>query len=731
MSSNCRISGTPTTTSAANTYSLNGTNDGGSSTVELRITVNDVLPVITFTPSNLDLTLGTPVPAITRTTSGGAIVNCEISPALSAGLNFDTTNCGISGTPTALQTSRSHTVTARNSGGSYTTSITIRVKDIPPVISLPGVDYVFTKNVLITPITATLSGGTLTSCEISPALSAGLVFSSTTCAITGTPIVSLAQSSYTITARNSGGNATASLQITIREPYSLALSYISSRGNVTAIVQDTPNVANCANAPLTQIPPGCNVRITATPAAAAGFTNGSWSGACSGNNSAACTITMNANASVGATFLSTDAALSSLSFRGDLCCSDTLTFATDTLVYNLKTTAPGGSISATARSNDPVTIKMKNVAGQPSLPYRTSFNPGINAFEVEVTAQDGASRRVYQLNVNKSTKFGVNIGGLGTGVTLPNISLVTTATYPALSSLQNGTTYFLEWFTGATAPVYVGVTTASLYLSASYNGPITQPPGYTCDLDRSTTAIETQIQVPITVAGQVQQVICRENSFTLTIQKTSGAGRTPGEGGTVNSTNGLMGCGTQCPGVSGGITYSGYTLVATPSSGFQFSGWSGDCSGTGNCVLSNVTSNKTVTASFALVPTPTPVPTCGGKSYDNACWYVTDNYVTCDQYCATRGGATTKYVEYGTPVVGDTNNTLQKNRCANLGNQFINNNCPTFPGTNCLNPNSTVLGAPSSGCYIPYYGGSGQNIVWYGSSNPTQGTKGKLCSCVN
>lgn len=40
------------------------------------------------------------------------------------------------------------------------------------------------------------------------------------------------------------------------------------------------------------------------------------------------------------------------------------------------------------------------------------------------------------------------------------------------------------------------------------------------------------------------------------------------------------------------------TLTATPASGFAFSGWSGDCTGTGSCSLVNITAAHAVTAHF-------------------------------------------------------------------------------------------------------------------------------------
>lgn len=79
--------------------------------------------------------------------------------------------------------------------------------------------------------------------------------------------------------------------------------------------------------------------------------------------------------------------------------------------------------------------------------------------------------------------------------------------------------------------------------------------------------------------------------------------------GTVSSPGGNS-CGTNC--------YSGFakgalvTLTATPASGWTFAKWSGDCSGTGSCVLS-ASGSMAVTATFI----ENPVPVC---TYTYSAW---------------------------------------------------------------------------------------------------------------
>jgi len=77
------------------------------------------------TPNNF--TKGTVITSLSPTVSGGAVTTYSISPALPAGLSISSTTGMISGTPTVLATTASYTITAANSGGSTTFSVSITV----------------------------------------------------------------------------------------------------------------------------------------------------------------------------------------------------------------------------------------------------------------------------------------------------------------------------------------------------------------------------------------------------------------------------------------------------------------------------------------------------------------------------------------------------------------------------------------------------------------------------
>ena len=229
------ISGTPTVVQSAMNYTITATNSGGSTTATIIIAVNIASPSsLSYSGSPYSFTLNIAISARTPTFSG-SVTSCTSSPTLPTGLGINGTTCVISGTPIVLQSATNYTITATNSSGSTTATISIAVLIAPPSsLSYSGSPFTFTRNISIASQTPTFSGS-VTSCTSSPALPNGLGINGTTCVISGTPSVVQSAANYTITATNSSGSTTATISITVNIAFSISMpSGILKTGQITS-----------------------------------------------------------------------------------------------------------------------------------------------------------------------------------------------------------------------------------------------------------------------------------------------------------------------------------------------------------------------------------------------------------------------------------------------------------------------------------------------------------------
>ncbi|MGO9065972.1 MAG: beta-propeller fold lactonase family protein [Myxococcaceae bacterium] len=286
------ISGKPTAVAAITNYTVTATNSVGSATATVAITVNDVPPThLTYSATPVVYTVGAPIANNTPTSSGGAVVSYSVTPALPLGLSLSPTTGIISGTPTTVTAAAAYVVTATNTGGSTTASVNITVNDVPPSNLVYSANpAVYTVGVAIANNTPTSSGGPVVSYAVLPALPLGLSLDPAAGIISGTPTTVTAAAAYVVTATNTGGSTTASVNITVnaasaKQPLAPSnLTYSANPGEYTVGAVIPVNVPSNSGGSVTTyavspaLPAGLSVStttgvISGTPTAIAAAAN--------------------------------------------------------------------------------------------------------------------------------------------------------------------------------------------------------------------------------------------------------------------------------------------------------------------------------------------------------------------------------------------------------------------------------------------------------------------------
>ncbi|EKP04388.1 PF07603 family protein [Leptospira kirschneri str. 2008720114] len=269
---NCSISGSPTTTQGPTNYTITASNSFGSTNTVITITINIAPPsALNYAGSPFVFTQGATI-AIIHPTYTGTVTACNSDIPLPAGLILGTT-CAISGTPTTIQPATNYNITASNASGSISFPITITVNLAPPsALSYAGTPFTFTQGATITTATPSVTG-TVTACNSDIPLPAGLGINGTTCAISGTPTTTQAATNYTITASNAYGstNTTISIRVNLAPPS--ALSYAGTPFTFTqgaTITTATPSVTGTVTACNSDIPLPAGLGINGTTCAISG-----------------------------------------------------------------------------------------------------------------------------------------------------------------------------------------------------------------------------------------------------------------------------------------------------------------------------------------------------------------------------------------------------------------------------------------------------------------------------
>ena len=552
-----KISGTPTAISSSTTYTITATNTGGSSTASVTITVNDVAPSIAYSGSPFTLTKGNAISTVAPTTSGGSVTTWSISPTLPAGLTFDTSNGEISGTPTAITSSATYTITATNTGGSDTATITIVVNDAAPVISYSQNSYTLTKGTAMTAATPSASGGTVVTWTISPTLPVGLSFDTSNGEISGTPTTITSSTTYTITATNTGGSDTATVSIEVNDVAPSGITYNPNAFTLakgSAMTTTTPSSSG-----------GTVVTWSISPTLPAGLSLDTSTGALSGTptvTSSYTTYTVTATNSGGSstatvTIQISDAAPSSINYNGN-----PFTLTKGVAMTSVTPTAGGGTVTAwsitpllpTGLSFDSSTGA---ISGTPSVVTSST------AYTVTATNAGGSATATVTIQVNDIAP--TSIAYSPTFLTLTKGSAMNAAT----PSSTGGTV--TSWSISPSLPSGLSFSATTGIISGTPST-VSSATTYTVTGTNSGGGATATITILVNDAAP-SSVTYSPNSFTLTKDVAMTSVTPTASGGTVSS----------------------WAISPTLPAGLSFDTSDGTISGTPTAVTSSTTYTVTAT----------------------------------------------------------------------------------------------------------------------------------------
>ena len=266
-----QITGTPTALAPLNSYTITATNAGGSTTTTVNLTVNyaGISSITNVTGSSVQVNWVIPSGAspaassfsVYNTTSGSAVfVGSYAIPANSAVISGLSTN-------TAYKF-RVHMVdtTGTSDANTVDASTTTNATAPPTALNYTTSAPIYVLGTAISTNSPSSSGGSVSSYSMSPALPAGLNFSTSTGQITGTPIQIARNAAYTVTATNAGGSTTTTLNLRVNFAGITSVSNIT--GSSVKVNWSVPTGVSPAAASYSIIDTGLNsvVQTVAAPA---------------------------------------------------------------------------------------------------------------------------------------------------------------------------------------------------------------------------------------------------------------------------------------------------------------------------------------------------------------------------------------------------------------------------------------------------------------------------------
>lgn len=291
-----------------------------------------------------------------------------------------------------------------------------------------------------------------------------------------------------------------------------------------------------------------------------------------------------------------------------------LTINTATFLVNQGTTPITGTVSytgttATFTPTSPladntvytgtITIEAKDVAGNAMAShYKWSFSTSQSLYTIIVSSNPAVGGSASGGgSFNKDTQITV-VAAPSTGYTFTNWTEGATV-------VSTNASYAVTVTSNRTLVANFTVNTFTLNVNA-VNGTVTKVPNQTTFNYGTSVLLTATPAAGYSFTGWTGDATGTSNSLTITMNSnkniTANFALTPADTYTLNVTSSLGGTAVKNPNQAGYANGTSVQVTATPNTGYSFSGWSGDATGTTNPLPVTMNSDKNIVANFTLTP---------------------------------------------------------------------------------------------------------------------------------
>lgn len=494
-SSTGAISGTPSVTSVATTYTVTVTDaNNGTASNSFVLTVNSAVTA-TQAVASKTLTQGAAANFTPVTGAGGTSpLGYTVSPPLPSGLSISPTTGAITGTPSGSSAATTYTVTVTDVNNATASNTFVLTVNGPPTATQAVASKTLTINQAAASFTPVTGGGGTSplSYSITPLLPSGLSLSSTTGAITGTPTITSAAATYTVTVTDAN-SATASNNFQLAVNGAVTATQAIATKTLTqgaAATSFTPVTGSGGTSPLSYsisppLPTGLSLApstgaITGTPSASSAATTYTVTVTDANSATASNTFVLTVNTAVTATqtivsaFLTQNHAATPFTPVTGGGGTGTLSYSVSpTLPAGLSLSSSTGAVSGTPTAVSAATTYTVTVTDTNGATATNTFQLTVNGV---LTATQQIASKSLTVNYPVSTGFTPVTGAGGTGTLSYSISPTLP---PGLSmASSSGSITGLPTATTATTTYTVTVTdsnsaTATATFQLTVNGPVT------------------------------------------------------------------------------------------------------------------------------------------------------------------------------------------------------------------------------------------------------------------